>query len=145
MSVNRYNLYKGCDVVTFEELLLKKDFTVYKLSKISGVPRTTIFDISSGKTNIMDCTGKNLLYLSKALNVSIEDLLSLDRELYNPIFEKNIPVFLFEEIENMKKAKKAKGSTLDCFLDEINSSINVCEVDNLISKEQANYLRKKYL
>lgn len=131
--------------MTFEELLNQKNLTVYKLSKLSSVPRTTIFDISSGKTNIMDCTGRNLLALSKTLNVSIEKLLSLDRELYNPIYEKNIPVFLSEEIESMKKAKRSNSSILDCYLDEINSSINVCEIENLISKEQANYLRNKYL
>lgn len=131
--------------MTFEELLNQKNLTVYKLSKLSSVPRTTIFDISSGKTNIMDCTGRNLLALSKTLNVSIEKLLSLDRELYNPIYEKNIPAFLSEEIESMKKAKRSNSSILDCYLDEINSSINVCEIENLISKEQANYLRNKYL
>lgn len=33
----------------------------------------------------------------------------------------------------------------DCYLDEANSSINACEIENLISKEQAEYLRNKYL
>ena len=33
----------------------------------------------------------------------------------------------------------------DCYLDEANSSINVCEIENLITKEQADYLRNKYL
>ena len=131
--------------MTFVDLLNQKNITVYKLSKLSGVPKTTIFDISSGKTNIIDCTGRNLLALSKTLNVSIEDLLLLERELYNPMYEKNIPSFLSEEIENMKKAKRSNSSILDCYLDEINSSINVCEIENLISKEQADYLRKKYL
>ena len=131
--------------MTFEELLLEKELTVYKLSKLSGVPKSTIFDISSGKTNIMDCTGRNLWALSKTLHVSIEDLLSLDRELYNPAYEKNVPAFLSDDIENMKKAKKRNSSILDCYLDELNSSINVCEVENIISKEQANYLRNKYL
>ena len=45
----------------------------------------------------------------------------------------------------MKKAKRNKTTLFDCYLDEINSSIDVCEVENLISKEQADYLRKKYL
>ena len=80
--------------MTFGDLLLQKNTTVYKLSKDSGVPKTTIFDISSGKTNIMDCSGRNLLKLSKCLNVTIEELLSLDRTLYNPIYDKNLPLFL---------------------------------------------------
>ena len=131
--------------MTFGDLLLQNNTTVYKLSKESGVPKTTIFDIASGKSNIMDCSGRNLLKLSKYLNVTIEDLLDLDQELYNPIYEKNIPEFLTNSIENIKKAKKKRSSLLDCYLDEANSSINVCEVENMISKEQANYLRKKYL
>ena len=131
--------------MTFGDLLISKNITVYKLSKDSGVPKTTIFDISSGKSNILDCSGRNLLKLSKCLGVSIEDLLNLDQELYNPAYDKNIPAFLAESIDNIKKAKKKKSSLLDSYLDETNSSINVCEIENLISKEQADYLRKKYL
>ena len=131
--------------MTFSDLLINKNLTVYKLSKDSGVPKTTIFDISSGKSNILDCSGRNLLKLSKCLGVSIEDLLNLDQELYNPVYEKNIPAFLAESIKNMKKAKRNKTSLFDCYLDEINSSINVCEVESIISKEHADYLRKKYL
>ena len=69
----------------------------------------------------------------------------LDQELYNTVYEKNIPGFMAESIKNLENAKKNKSSLLDCYLDEVNSSINVCEVENLISKEQADYLRKKYL
>ena len=131
--------------MTFCDLLINNNYTVYRLSKESGVPKTTIFDISSGKSNLLDCSGRNLLKISKCLGVSIEDLLSLDQELYNPSYDKNIPAFLAESIDNIKKAKKKKSSLLDCYLDETNSSINVCEIENLISKEQADYLRKKYL
>ena len=131
--------------MTFGDLLIKKNYIVYRLSKESGVPKTTIFDISSGKSNLLDCSGRNLLKISKCLGVSIEDLLSLDQELYNPSYDKNIPAFLAESIDNIKKAKKKKSSLIDCYLDETNSSINVCEIENLVSKEQADYLRKKYL
>ncbi len=131
--------------MTFEDLLLEKKYTVYKLSKESGVAKTSIFDMVSGKSNILDCSGRNLLKLSKCLNVTIEELLSLDRTLYNPIYDKNLPLFLSEAIENIKKAKKKNSSLIDCYLDEANSSINVCEIENLISKEHADYLRKKYL
>lgn len=92
--------------MTFGDLLINNNLTVYKLSKVSGVPKTTIFDISSGKSNILDCSGRNLLKLSKCLGVSIEDLLKLDQELYNPTYDKNIPSFLAESINNIKKAKK---------------------------------------
>lgn len=60
-------------------------------------------------------------------------------------FESSLPQFLLESINNLKKAEKEGSSLLDCYLDETNSSINVCEVENLISKEQADLLRSKYL
>ena len=107
--------------------------------------KTTLFDIASGKSNILDCTARNLLKISNVLKVSIEDLIKLESTIYNPAFERNVPEFLLDNIENIKKAKRRKSSLLDCYLDEANNSINVCEVENLISKEQADYLRKKYL
>lgn len=55
-------------------------------------------------------------------------------------------MFLFFKynLNLVKNGRKTKGLLLDCYLDETNSSINVCEVENLISKEQANYLRKNF-
>ena len=57
--------------MTFADLLLEKNITIYKLSKESGVPKTTIFDIASGKANILDCSARSLLKISKVLKVSI--------------------------------------------------------------------------
>lgn len=129
----------------FNELLINKNLTIYKLSKISNIAKSTLFDIASGKSNIYDCTGRTLLKLSKALNITIEELLNLEYEEYNPFYEENVPDFLKYDLNLVKKGRKTKDLLLDCYLDETNSSINVCEIENLISKEQANYLRKKFL
>lgn len=67
----------------FKELLEKKNLTVYSLSKKSDIARSTLFDIYSGKSNIYDCKGRILLKLSKALDISIEELLNLKYEEYN--------------------------------------------------------------
>ena len=53
----------------FNELLINKNLTIYKLSKISNIAKSTLFDIASGKSNIYDCTGRTLLKLSKALPI----------------------------------------------------------------------------
>ena len=66
--------------MTFLDLLAYKKTTIYSLSKNSGVPKSTLADIASGKSNIMDCSGKTLLSISKCLKVSIENLLSLESE-----------------------------------------------------------------
>ena len=126
--------------MTFLDLLAEKKLTVYSLSLESGVPKTTLTDISSGKADILECSGKTLLAISKTLNVSIEELLSLEREESKTL----LPKFLLDSISDYRKAIR-KGSTLiDCYSDQLNSSINVAEVEHLISKEQANRLRARY-
>ena len=135
MSVNRYNID-----MTFLDLLSEKKTTVYSLSIHSGIPRTTLTDIASGKADILECTGKTLLAISKILNVSIEDLLSLEREEAKTL----LPGFLLDSIKEYRKAIRKDSTLIDCYSDQLNSSINVAEVENLISKEQANRLRTRY-
>ena len=135
MSVNRYNIG-----MTFLDLLSEKKTTVYSLSIHSGIPRTTLTDIASGKADILECSGKTLLAISKSLHVSIEDLLSLEREEAKT----SLPGFLLDSINEYRKAIRKDSTLIDCYSDQLNSSINVAEVENLISKEQANRLRARY-
>ena len=126
--------------MTFLDLLAEKKTTVYSLSIKSGIPRSTLTDIASGKSDILECSGKTLLAISKSLNVSIEDLLSLEREEA----KSSLPGFLFESINDYRKAIRKDSTLLDCYSDQLNSNINIAEVENLISKEQANRLRARY-
>ena len=95
MSVNRYNIG-----MTFLDLLSEKKTTVYSLSIHSRIPRTTLTDIASGKADILECSGKTLLAISKSLNVSIEYLLSLEREEAKTL----LPGFLLDSINEYRKA-----------------------------------------
>lgn len=88
---------------------------------------------------------KNVLKITKALDISVEELANLEPILYIPAYEENLPSFLQEDIDLLKDKRNRKKSVYDCYLDETNSSINVCKVENLISKEHADYLRKKFL
>lgn len=135
MSLNRYN-----GSMTFLDLLAEKKMTVYSFSKKCGIPKTTLTDIASGKTDIMECSGKTLLAISKSLNVSIEFLLSLEREEARSI----LPPFLLDSINDYRKAIRKDSTLLDCYSDQLNSSINVAEVENLIPKEMADRLRARY-
>ena len=126
--------------MTFLDLLSEKKTTVYSLSMNSGIPRTTLTDIASGKADLLECSGKTLLAISKSLHVSIEDLLSLEREEAKT----SLPGFLLDSINEYRKAIRKDSTLIDCYSDELNSSINVAEVENLISKEQANRLRARY-
>lgn len=63
--------------------------------------------------------------------------------------ESALPFFLSKSIEQMEKAWKkhenGESSDWDCDFCELQSNINVAEVEQLITTEQAWYLRKKYL
>ena len=135
ISANRYNID-----MTFLDLLSDRKITIYSLSNKSGVPKTTLTDIASGKADIFECSGKTLLAISKYLNVSIEYLLSLEREEPKTL----LPVFLLDSINEYRKAIRKDSTLVDCYSDQLNSSINVAEVEQLISKEQADRLRARY-
>lgn len=126
--------------MTFLDLLSNRKITIYSLSNKSGVPKTTLTDIASGKADIFECSGKTLLAISKYLNVSIEYLLSLEREEPKTL----LPVFLLDSINEYRKAIRKDSTLVDCYSDQLNSSINVAEVEQLISKEQADRLKARY-
>ena len=131
--------------MTLEDLLIKRNLTIYKVSKDSGVAKSTLFDIISGKSNILDCKVRVLKKLSDYLNISIDELVNLDQIPYNPFFENNNPEFLEYSLKMYKKNRNRDCSLIDCYYCELQSSINSAEVENLISSDHANYLRKKYL
>ena len=72
--------------MNINDLLEEKNITKYKLSKISGVPFTTISEVTTGKTKIKNCTGETLYKLAKALDVTVEDLL-VDSMEYRQSFD----------------------------------------------------------
>ncbi len=72
--------------MNFNDLLKQKNITKYRLSKISGVPFTTISDISTGKTQIEKCSAETLYKLSKPLNMTMEELIEDSME-YRSSFE----------------------------------------------------------
>jgi plasmid maintenance system antidote protein VapI len=79
-----------------------KKLSIYRISKLSNIPLSTLNDIYSGKSSLLDCSGKTLLSLSKVLGVSIEELLEMKQEIYKPEFEKNVPIFLKNSLDNLK-------------------------------------------
>jgi transcriptional regulator with XRE-family HTH domain len=78
--------------MNINDLLKQKNLTKYRLSKISGVPFTTVSEIAAGKTKIENCTGGNLYRIAKALGVTVEDLLagSMEYRQSFDIFKSNI-------------------------------------------------------
>ena len=58
------------------DIIKQKNITMYRLSRMSGVPYSTISDICSGKTHIGKSSAETVYRLSKALAVSMEDLVA---------------------------------------------------------------------
>lgn len=74
-----------------------------------------------------------------------KELETLKKEENKVSFEEQLPSLLNTSLTNVKNLKVENNYLKDCYLDELNSSINIAEIEYLISKEQAEYLRKKYL
>jgi len=66
--------------MNLNDYLVQQNMTKYKLSKVSGVPFTTISEITTGKSKIKNCTGETLYKLARALGVTIDDLLAESME-----------------------------------------------------------------
>ena len=141
-----------------QSLLDKRHISKYHLSKVSGVPKTTIMDICAGRSEIERCSAKTVQLLAKALDCSMEELMELsdpyDSQTGLPkdksYLERGLPPFLTESIDAMKSAwrKLDRGEKYlrwDCDYCNLQTDINNAEVNQVISPEQAWYLREKYL
>ena len=113
--------------------MINRNAYLYKLinSRNNGFPKVITEVRRSGK-----------FYLLKEIyrQYLLEFLLSLKREEANSI----LPIFLVDSITDYRKAIRKDSLLLDCYSDQLRSSINAAEVENLISKEMADRLRDRY-
>lgn len=141
--------------MTIQQLLQDMNMSRYRLSKISGIPWATLADIYSGKTHLDRCGAGTLSKLSKALGLSIEELLQLEtvpeksssngkpnRKTY---LETGLPESIQKAILDYLQGEKKQVLYLDCLWDELYGAINSNLWAGLITEEQAVYLRQKYL
>ncbi|WP_329385776.1 helix-turn-helix transcriptional regulator [Anaerofustis butyriciformans] len=64
--------------ITFKDFLHKRSISGYKLSKITGIPKSTVDSWLQGMP-IYKARVSNILKISKALNISLSELIN---ELY---------------------------------------------------------------
>lgn len=141
--------------MNLQTALNERNISMYRLSKISGIPKTTIIDICAGRSSLEKCSAKTVQLIAKALNCTMEELLEPDfdtdgKPTDKSYLECNLPKFLEKSLSVYKDAleEERKGkyvSLMDCYYCELQSDINSAEVNNIISSEQAWYLREKYL
>lgn len=143
--------------MALKTFLEEKKITVTRLAKISGVPRTTVNDICTGKSSIDCCNVKTIYLIAKALGCTMEELVEYDgcdKETGKPLdksyLECGLPSYLQSSIKAMVESWKIVDSGemdlhWDLYWCELNADINCAEVDQEITSEQAWYLRDKYL
>ena len=146
--------------MTLQALLDQKNITKYHLSKISGVPKTTILDLCAGKSAIARCSAKTIQQIAAALSCTMEEIMMLDEPSHydaetglpddKKYLECGLPPYLQTSLDNMKKSwaiedSGARDDHWDLFWCELNADINSAETDCAISTEQAWHLREKYL
>lgn len=61
--------------MSLQTLLDARGISMYRLSKMSGISKTVIVDICSGKSALENCTAKTVYSIAKVLDYSVEDLL----------------------------------------------------------------------
>jgi plasmid maintenance system antidote protein VapI len=66
--------------MNLNRLLVDRNISKYKLSKLTNIPYSTLNDIFNDKTDIMNCSVMTLYKISKVLGVSIETLISEEND-----------------------------------------------------------------
>lgn len=147
--------------MNLQNFIDSKNISKYHLSQISGIPKTTIMDICSGKSSLQKCSAHTVQKLAKALGCTMEYIMSLDTINSNydtetglpkskKYLERDLPPYLQSSLENMIASWKIvdigkKDYHWDICWSELNADINSAETEQEISAEQAWYLREKYL
>ena len=138
---------------TLESVMERKGLTRYQLAKISGIPWSTLSNICTGKTDFAQCTVGTVRKLANALDLTLEETLDLEtgmvsRSVKTPsdrsYLELDLPNTLAEAIEDVKAGFERDDPNMDLLLDALYGEINANQWSDMITKEQADYLRSKY-
>lgn len=74
-----------------------------------------------------------------------EEAAQLEKPGDHPEWETNLPAAIQKDIDAYLEGIRSQATYLDCLADELYGSINASQWGWEISKEQADYLRAKYL
>lgn len=128
--------------MTLQELIENNNYTLYRFSKESKIPKTTLLDLCSGKTSINKVQAITLKKIADTLDVTMEYIMLLDYPDKNYL-ECNLTEMLYKSIHDY--LKNYNTSLFDIYYGMLQSDINVAEVEGYITSNQAWYLREKYL
>ena len=128
--------------MNLQELIKSNNYTIYRFSKESKIPKTTLLDLCSGRTSIYKSQAITIKKIADTLGVSMEYVMALENNTIDYL-EFNIPDFLKDSINTFNK--NINTSLYDIYFCTLQSDINIAEVGGFVTPNQAWFLRKKYL
>lgn len=96
-------------LVIINDILKQKNWSMNKLAKESGIPPSTIYNIPKRK-NMPEL--QTLLRISRALDVSMDCLLGMERTDYSVFIDKEFYEICVEFDESEKQALKQMAKTI---------------------------------
>ena len=106
--------------MTIQQVLRERNLSRYQLSKRSGIPWATLADICSGKTSLTRCSAGTLSKLSAALDIPMEQLLTMTVEQRQgqdgkpkdrSYLERNLPASLQKALDEYIQERKTMCPT----------------------------------
>lgn len=133
--------------MTIWERLDQMNLSRYQLARACGLSWAEVSDLCMGKQPLPQCGEETLERLAQAMGLSRQELLELETGpqalALDP--ESGLPGFVRRSIDNLLQGELEQVSHLDCLYDDLYGSINAAQWGGDITREQADYLRKKYL
>lgn len=133
--------------MTIWERLDQMNLSRYQLARACGLSWAEVSDLCMGKQPLPQCGDETLERLAQAMGLSRQELLELETGpqalALDP--ESGLPGFVRRSIDNLLQGELEQVSHLDCLYDDLYGSINAAQWGGDITREQADYLRKKYL
>ena len=81
ITLFRYNY------LMIKQILKKRNISVYKCSKLSGIPYTTLHELITSKSKFENCSIKTINKLATTLNIPISELIESELEYRMPFEE----------------------------------------------------------
>lgn len=133
--------------MTIWKRLEQLNLSRYQLAQVCGLSWAEVSGLCMGKRPLSRCGAETIEKLAQAMGLSRQELSELETgpqaSALDP--ESGLPGFVRQSIENLLQGELEQVSHLDCLYDDLYGSINAAQWGGDITREQADYLRKKYL
>ena len=152
--------------MSLQALLDARGISKYRLSKMSGVSKTVILDICSGKSLLENCTVKTVFRIASALDCSIESLLSFssadsnaydsekliaagsadnEKSLKEIGIDFHIDTSLKNDLYALIEGIQDNVSYIDCLRDQLLSDVHASYNAGLLTADQAKFIEQNFV